>query len=385
VAIRDLTLEQAAPPAVRGDLPRLAKALTVEALRVSAGPSPHDPSTHLTDIQAVDLAAQGYADEAGNFIARSAPARPRCAARPAVCQHVPKPLATSASMLICLMLRCRLHDRLPTHRTLALSSTPSTPHTPLAVANVAMGHACLLRALALLLPGTDDPPPPPAPAPALQPIDLELPPPRVATTAIDLRDCRLVWKYQPAVAQRCSLPAALHDFLSLHEDIASLDLPHLHLRLPLDGAAAAAELGPSEEGAGVAGSGGSAGASPRSGHSTSASSAAPSPRPSAVDLVVARDVVLHVATVGYPGRPSLPVLQLPRLQLTCTLAPATRSLQLSAPSLDLGAHPSHLSAAAAAVQLYNNEMELLTREPPDTSTGEIGEPGGRAGTANPKP
>ena len=90
MAIRDLTLEQAAPPAVRGALPRLAKALTVEALHVGAGPSPLDPGTHLTEIQAVDLAAQGYADEAGNFIARSAPAFPCCcSAHAAVCRRVP--------------------------------------------------------------------------------------------------------------------------------------------------------------------------------------------------------------------------------------------------------------------------------------------------------
>lgn len=65
---------------MRGPLPRLARALTAEAIHLSAGPSPEDPSTHVTDIQVVDLGAQGYAGEAGNFIARCATAPGGCAA-----------------------------------------------------------------------------------------------------------------------------------------------------------------------------------------------------------------------------------------------------------------------------------------------------------------
>jgi hypothetical protein len=234
----------------------------------------------------------------------------------------------------------------------AVHDGPAAHRTAVSLSNVSLGHATALRILALLTPPPAAPADDAAPAPP-EPLPEAGPPPRRSSTAVDVHDCRLVWKYQQAAAQQCAVPAALHDFLSLHEDVASLELPYLHLALPLDPGADPAGPGPAAPPPPAA-QGGSPAASPR-----------PS---SADDVVVVRDAALHMATLGFLGRPSLPVAQLPQLAVTRAPGGGGR-LRIAAASLDFGMHPSHLGTAAAAVQLYRHELELLTREPPDASTG----------------
>lgn len=211
--------------------------------------------------------------------------------------------------------------------------------------------------------------------------------------SIDLHDCRILWKFQQAASAGCHMPAALHDFLLLHEDIATLELPHFYLQLPLLMEASSSSRGPhpseasmqtavsaapSSSGASTpgthtpssAGGGGGGGSTPRDSNSTGGG---PLPSPGS-KVIFARGLCLNVATVGYPGRPVLPLLQVPLLTLgpssdSIIIGTGLQKLQLSVPTLDLGVHPSHFTTAAAAWQLLQQELALVARDPADVVTG----------------
>ena len=171
--------------------------------------------------------------------------------------------------------------------------------------------------------------------------------------AVQAQDCRVVWKYQAAAAgasaaahlphstnggsgaRYASVPAALQDFLSLHEDVLALDVPQLLLALPF---------------------------------------AAPQPPPAGVGhsdatLLQLTQLTLSVGTMGCPGHAMLPALQLSSVVVQRAGAPgagaAPPAFRLRAETLDLGSHPSHLGMLAAAVHLGLAEYELLLREAAD--------------------
>ena len=257
-------------------------------------------------------------------------------------------------------------------------------------------------------------PPAAADAAAVQAV----PPAKPVLTSVQLDDCRVVLRYQPALHPAggvSGIPAATHDFLSVHHDLLALDVPLLRLQLPLDPTAVAqAALAVSDcaaaaahEAAAAAAGAATSEASPTSLGASPGSQAAPSPfqtalpqhqawgeqqQPQQQMLVDASRVALMAAAVGYARHAMLPLLQLPSLQLVCRascsssssqngpLAPApspptaapsvadvTVSYQLQLPCVDLGLHPSQLSMLTSALQLCQHELELLGREPPGTA------------------
>ena len=238
------------------------------------------------------------------------------------------------------------------------------------------------------------------------------PPAKQTLTSIQLADCRLVLRYQPGLHPGGSgggsgIPAATHDFLSIHQDLVALDVPLLRLQLPLDpaslSAAAEAAAAAAERSAGgseqaVSPAGGSSGVTPAGGSPATVTSSgsstwqdspsvAPSsstgaaPRPLGQQqeqqvLAEASRLTLSVASVGYARHAMLPLLQLPSLRLACsTSAPpsaraaagAVVAYRLDVAALDIGLHPSQLSMLTSAVQLCQHELALLGREPPDSS------------------
>ena len=302
-----------------------------------------------------------------------------------------------------------MHDQHPTHVTIGLSSSPAAHHTAVAVTNASIGHATLLRIAAMFQPdgsaggedggdSAEEPAPPPPEQHAAAPA-LEAPaePPRASTVAVELHDCRVTWKYQPAAARACHMPAALQDFLSLHEDVVRLDVPHFHLALPFlpdgegdaDGEVAAFVEGErtldarfrSRPAAASSSNSNSSSNSSSPGGGGGGSSGSLLGAEGEAKLLVVHNLSVSIATVGYLGRPSLPVVQIPQLTLVRSApgaegegappegAGTAHRLHLAVPSLDVGIHPSHLVTAAAAVQLYQQEMALLMREPADASTG----------------
>ena len=225
---------------------------------------------------------------------------------------------------------------------------------------------------------TPQPAPPPPP-----------PPGKAVITDVRLQDCRLLWKYQPDVAPLRGSLAAVHDALSLHEDLLSLEVPLLMLRLPVEpGSNAAAPALPGREAPGSS-STGSRLAEEEQPWRPSAASGPEGGRP-VPPLVSAVGIKLSAAVVGFSAHSMLPLLMLPGLQLTSTYeggakstsgstggggsiardlasaALAVHSLSISA--LELGAHPSHMRMLAAAWQLAQDEMEVLSREPPEPTT-----------------
>lgn len=280
---------------------------------------------------------------------------------------------------------------------------------------------------------------------ALQPAS----PAKPVLTSIQLSDCRLVLRYQPGMHPSAAagegsghggasgglpagagIPAATHDFLSVHSDLMAVDVPLLRLQLPLDpgGLAAMAEA----QAAGGSSDGGQAcatpaaaslasspgGPSPPNGSSIGSwkepSLAAASPAPGLLTaqldsaeeaqqvLAEARRLSVFVAAVGQPRHVMLPLLQLPSLRLACATRPvassaakrpsgtssraslaglpsrgwaassatseATYSLEVS--NVDLGLHPSQLSMLTSAAQLWQYELAVLRRKP--TGSGSAG-------------
>ena len=238
-------------------------------------------------------------------------------------------------------------------------------------------------------------------------------PSKQTLTSIQLTDCRLVLRYQPGLHPAGSgngggsgIPAATHDFLSIHQDLVALDVPLLRLQLPLDPAslsaaatreAAAVERSTrgTEQAASPAGGSSSttpAGGSPATVSSSGSSnwqdspSVAPSSSTGAASrplgqqqqqqqqqvLAEASRLTLSVASVGYARHAMLPLLQLPSLRLACTTSAApscasAAAYQLDVAALDIGLHPSQLSMLTSAVQLCQHELAVLGREPPDSS------------------
>ncbi len=298
----------------------------------------------------------------------------------------------------------------------AVAASPGSP-PPQAAAAAAPAGADAAEAEQAALPAA------PAPAPS-----------KPVYTSIQLSDIRLVLRYQPVLhpaggagggsqhgAGGSGIPAAVHDFLSVHQDLLALDVPLLRLQLPLDPAglveAAAAAARNNGRGAGAAAtegrspptsmlpsaaaSGGSsplAASSPRTGGSRSrggswrelslaplacspglaAEASSPSPvrqQPSQLQapseqqvLVEAGRLTLSAAAVGYARHAMLPVLQLPSLRLACSMSgssssgggvqPVRHSRSASAASAPMWPGGSSAPAAAAAVA-YQLEVSAL--------------------------
>lgn len=263
---------------------------------------------------------------------------------------------------------------------------------------------------------------PAAPERAAQPA-APPPPGKPALVSVHVADCRLVLRYQPALHPAggsgsqhgvggSGIPAATHDFLSVHQDLLAMDVPLLRLQLPLDPAALAqAAAAAGEDAAGGSSAGGSPlpGGSPRyssargcwrelsvaaldagAGRSSGASQQPPPAlhkQQQQQVLVEAGRLALSAATVGYTRHTMLPLLQLPSLRLTADLehrdgaaaaaaagggwaaaaagpaASAAVRYQLHVAALDLGLHPSQLSMLTSAAQICEHELALLLREP----------------------
>lgn len=297
--------------------------------------------------------------------------------------------------------------------------------------------------------GTEQPPhtpakqaPPALAAPAAAPAKQVL-------TSVHLIDCRVVLRYQPVLHPAgggrgegslhglgsSGIPATAHDFLSVHHDLLALDVPLLRLQLPLDPAsmadaavaagrvAPAAAMGPGSRGWGSRGdsTGTSAGSSPLSGDSprtagssrahgrswrelsvaASAQAAVPpmgeawqadgrALQPQHHTVIEASRLMLSVAALGYAQHPMLPLLQLPSLQLRCSVSAASAAAapqqpgqtspaaaaapevhyQLEVCALDVGLHPSQLSMLTTAAQLCEFELLLLGRELHEASSAD---------------
>lgn len=213
----------------------------------------------------------------------------------------------------------------------------------------------------------------PAPAPpAVGEEDGQFPaaaPPMVILT--DIRDSKLVWKYNTIPQEynpqyESSIPAALHDVLSVHHDVAALDISRFYLRIPFleeesepprDASDADAEW--DRDGTPV------------------------------LSLLRMEDCSLSLATLGYPNHTTLPVLNLPsvtfhqklpatkpaHVNTSLVVQNVTQHYELGCGDIELGLHPSHLLVGATAVQLYVHEVrELFNTGPEDsshTSTGKI--------------
>ena len=195
-------------------------------------------------------------------------------------------------------------------------------------------------------------------------------------TSIQLTDCRLVLRYQPALHPGggaggsghrgggaaglggAGIPPATHDFLSVHHDLLAVDVPLLHLQMPLDpaGLAAAAvaeeewaptgppsfgalsQAGDSDESAAaastssgdaspqtVAGSSVSWGDVPWAAAAAATGGAEPAcqkrrrrPQQKEQVLLEAGKLTVSVAAVGYARHAMLPLLQVPSLRVACT-------------------------------------------------------------------
>lgn len=242
--------------------------------------------------------------------------------------------------------------------------SPSSQRISAAVTNVSVGHATVLRAVglaSLLVPANSSSSSSNTPAgsnlnlaPAISGANAAMgagaPSPQLSVhVAVEVRDCRLVVKYQdPPPWAGISVPGHLQDFFSLHEEMFSLELPHVSLSLPL-------VLPVDEQVMGAEG-------------------------PSTVVAIVGASLIM--ATTGYLGRPALPVLQLPKLTVERLPRDAgennaessvvqAQQLRLVASSLDIGVHPSHLIVATLAVQLCQQQLiAYLGGGNSDTSSGE---------------
>lgn len=222
-------------------------------------------------------------------------------------------------------------------------------------------------------------------------------PAKLALTSVQLADCRVVLRYQPALhlggvggegVPGAGIPAAVHDFLGAHQDLLALDVPLLHLRLPLDpaglAAAAAWDAEEQEQAGGTAGQGtvpappstsssaeqsaangaaagrsessspgsgcsvgGSWGGWPAAAAATHASpeltfrqrGAGEQPdrqlRPGRM-LLEASQLSLLGAAVGHGRHPMLPLLQLPGVHLACTVGEASGHLAAGSPRSSCG-------------------------------------------------
>jgi len=332
------------------------------------------------------------------------------------------------------LILCRVREQQPTHISVVVATSPLHTRTAVNVSNVATGHATIMRVAALFglgkhtsesptVDSTED-------AADMEDTSTREDQERVVPSnrrqddedalhcqnsgepdlSLELHDCRIVWKFQQAVASvtGCRLPAALHDFLSLHEDIACLEVPYFFIKLPLmsieddvvDGIVSDAAASTSD---GMHNSNNNGGhVHPLSQSTVLPMSSSPfidpfeteltSPRARApigafsegirsqssvnTDTCIrAEGLCLNVATVGYPGRPMLPVLQLPLLALAPDATEGsrrigrrekesftTRRLKVDLPSVDVGVHPSHFTTATAAWKLLQQELALLNRD-----------------------
>ncbi|PSC70464.1 Methionine gamma-lyase isoform A [Micractinium conductrix] len=435
------------PPAVRGQpLPRVARQLAVDRLSLSHSVAAAAAPRSTTHVELHDLLVDGFAGEAGSFLAR-------------------------------------LHERQATHVSVTVSDSPTAMRTAVAASNLLIGHGLLLRVAALaealteqaaaaaedgsgglaaagssgvqldadLAAHAEQAHSPPAlhavaqraeaaqqegAAAATAATAAEATPAVAAAgtaaapaaapekqlfTSVQLSDCRLVLRYQPAMHPSAAggggsghggaglaglgggagIPAATHDFLSVHPDLMAVDVPLLRLHLPLHPAGLAAhaeaeddavaagggsesgdegmEAALSSRGSSPAGGSPAGGSSPRGASSSrsgsmwrepslmlGASEEAPAAaRPEQV-LVEASRLTVTVAAVGFARHSMLPLLQLPSLRLACSRAPASsfaggstrRRLLSSGGSSRLRAAPAGGSQPAAGVA-YRLELASL--------------------------
>ena len=296
-------------------IPHIAHTVAIGAIFIAVSSSSSAAAaihTISTKADIVGIEVQGYADEPGNFITKLNEAEP-------------------ATLFINKYVR----------RT-ELSSA-STTMTQVALSNVAVGHAILLRIVALV-----EGPPSPSNAPSgdgdrihtnEEKEGSSIPPPtdvtNVSTTSVELKQCRVIWKHQPAIVETSMMSGMLRDFLSVHDDILTLDIPELSLDLPFQ----------------VAG--------------TTSSSSSSSSSSSLKQLIMARGVTATMATMGLPGVSELPVMNIPSIQLDRSFTGSsitTKSIvmyEMNVGMIDVSCHPSHVRMLAALAQSYNQERDLL--------------------------
>jgi len=303
-------------------IPHIARKVAIDAIFIaisstsaSSAESAEVVHTSSTRVDIVGIEVQGYADEPGNFITKLNEAEP-------------------ATLFINKYIS----------RTESSSLSASTAMTQVALSNVSAGHVILLRIVALI-----EGPPSPSNAPSGDGDRIHTNeekegssiPPRtdvteVSTTSVELKQCRVVWKHQPAIVETSMMSGMLRDFLSVHEDILTLDIPELSLDLPFQ----------------VAGT-------------TSSSSSSSFSSSSLKQLIMARGVTATMATMGLPGVSELPVMKIPSLQLDRSFTSSTTTTQslvmyeMNVGVIDFSCHPSHVRMLAALAQSYNQERDLL--------------------------
>ncbi|KAL6783764.1 hypothetical protein ACKKBF_B05705 [Auxenochlorella protothecoides x Auxenochlorella symbiontica] len=294
------------PPVVDRGAWRVSPRVTLARLDLDfsrdAGAAPRTATT----VRLHDAASAAYRDEPGNFIAR-------------------------------------LHRGRPNAGVITVVENAAHLHVGVALNNVLLGHAALMRILLLTLPDTGVGPEEVVGSVAEDAlrggagggVDVGgtevAPAPRHSTAApaqtlpvqsesftLDLEECVAEWRYQPGGTAAARLAPAALDFLLTHGVLGVLEAPRCVLRFPLD-----------EPG----------------------------------ERVALRGAALSCATLGVGGRALLPLLRLPEVALTVERAGggAPPRLTLGAGDVLAGLHPSQITMAAAAAELFAAELAALRR------------------------
>ncbi|KFM26704.1 Vacuolar protein sorting-associated protein 13D [Auxenochlorella protothecoides] len=294
------------PPVVDRGAWRVSPRVTLARLDLDfsrdAGAAPRTATT----VRLHDAASAAYRDEPGNFIAR-------------------------------------LHRGRPNAGVITVVESAAHLHVGVALNNVLLGHAALMRILLLTLPDTGVGPEEVVGSVAEDAlrggagggVDVGgtevAPAPRHSTAApaqtlpvqsesftLDLEECVAEWRYQPGGTAAARLAPAALDFLLTHGVLGVLEAPRCVLRFPLD-----------EPG----------------------------------ERVALRGAALSCAALGVGGRALLPLLRLPEVALTVERAGggAPPRLTLGARDVLAGLHPSQITMAAAAAELFAAELAALRR------------------------
>ena len=292
---------------------------------------------------------------------------------------------------------CRTNEREPSRIAVIIATghSSASKHSTVALTNVSLGHSTVFRivALVLSLTHTDDD------DDDLVIAEEDAPPPPINSSSnsfsLELRECRLVCCHQhPSPASKVNVPVQLQDFFSLHKEMFSVELPHFYLHLPLvipvetslpssspspfsssssllhpPLPSVSAPLPPFDQDEEISLNQASINQGDAEEEEEEEDDDDPSPQTQVTPVVLTIiDAALVMATTGYPGYPSLPVLQLPHLHLTRKMQQSgendevgttTQLLSLSISEVDIGVHPSHLVISTLAMHLLQQEMIVI--------------------------